>query len=197
MSAYRVCPSELHSLPSPLPTPVRGGDGLFGRGLTVQSRVPCKGCGRNETDTGPLETSENFPVTVCKRSYRKNNGGWHLNYMEEQRREKGRPAQGRAESGRELESERKNPVLSAFRSKGASQGTQWMVRHRQQLHRAWREEALFGLTDKIYLLLRLNAVGRESNCRTQKPRKDAVSDTDEPGAPLSPPPPPFLVHMFC
>lgn len=108
MRACRVCPSEVHSLPSSLPAPVRA-DGLFGRGLTVQSRVPCKGCGRNETDTGPLETSEkNFPVTVCKRSYRKNNGGWHLNYMEEQWREKGRPAQGRAESGRELESERTN-----------------------------------------------------------------------------------------
>lgn len=57
-----------------------------------------------------------------------------MNYMEEQWREKGRPAQGRAKSGRELESERKNCVLSAFRSKGASKCTDaW---HCQQLHRA-------------------------------------------------------------
>lgn len=30
------------------------------------------------------------------------------------------------------------------------------------------------VADKIYLLLRLKTVGHESNCRTQKPRKDSV-----------------------
>lgn len=113
-----------------------------------------------------------------------------MNYMEEQWREKGRPAQGRAQSGGELESERKNPVLSTFRSKGASKCK--TVGTASSCRGLGGKGLSLVVADKMYLLLRLKAVGHGSACKTQRPRKDSVIRmSQEPGlerrlVPLSP-----------
>jgi len=95
-----------------------------------------------------------------------------LNHMEGQWREKGRPAQSRAKSGRELESEGR--VISFLHSGAKEPPNVPDGLHCQQLHGAQREAFFLVAAETMYLLLTLKTFGCESNSRTRKHGKDSV-----------------------